>query len=63
MEVRTHRGQGPLQHVIDIGPHRIVTDAPRIHGAEERARLTDIANKCPVRKTLQGQIQIVTEAE
>ena len=27
---------------------------------EEKARLTDIANKCPVHKTLMGTIQIVT---
>ena len=37
----------------------------RIHylgelSGEERARLTDIANKCPVHKTLTGTIQIVT---
>jgi putative redox protein len=37
----------------------------RIHyvgelSSEERARLTDIANKCPVHKTLMGTIQIVT---
>lgn len=127
MEVRAHRGEGKLQHVIDIGPHRILTDVPRVYGGEEsgpephdllaaalaactsltvtmyarrknwdlqdidvriehgqqgdayvltrhiryignlsedeRARLTDIANKCPVHKTLQGQIRIVTEAQ
>lgn len=28
---------------------------------EEKARLTDIANKCPVHKTLTGTIQVVTE--
>lgn len=31
--------------------------------AEEKERLTEIANKCPVHKTLSGKIQIVTEAE
>ncbi|MFC5547526.1 OsmC family protein [Massilia aerilata] len=127
MEVRTHRGQGPLQQVIEIGPHRLLTDvAPESGGEgsgpephdllaaalaacttltvnlyarrkgyaldevqvsiqhgqegaayalhrsirylgalseEEKQRLTDIANKCPVHKTLSGQIQITTEAE
>src|SRR3954447_9683979 len=115
MEVRTHRGQGPMQQVIEIGPHRLLTDVspefggegsgPAPHdllaaalaacttltvnlyakrkgwpldevqvsvrhgqegeayalhrsiryvgqlGAEEKQRLTDIANKCPVHKT------------
>ena len=31
-------------------------------GLDERARLTDIANKCPVHKTLSGTIRIDTEA-
>ena len=30
-------------------------------GAEDRQRLTDIANKCPVHKTLSGTIRIHTE--
>jgi putative redox protein len=127
MEVTTHRGQGPLQQVIEIGPHRLLTDvAPEFGGegsgpephdllaaalaacttltvnlyakrkgyaldevqvsikhgqegaayglhrsiryvgalsAEEKQRLTEVANKCPVHKTLSGQIQITTEAE
>lgn len=126
MEVTTHRGTGPLQQVIEIGPHRILTDvAPALggeasgpephdllaaalaactsltvnlyarrkgyaldevqvgirHGQEgaayalhrtiryvgqlsddEKARLTEVANKCPVHKTLSGQIAITTEA-
>jgi len=126
MEVTTHRGQGPFQQVIEIGPHRLVTDvAPELGGEgsgpephdllaaslaacttltvnlyakrkgyaldevqvtirhgqegeayalhrsiryvgalteEEKQRLTDIANKCPVHKTLSGPIQITTEA-
>jgi putative redox protein len=125
MEVRAHRGQGKLQHVIDIGPHQLLTDVPptlggedtgpephdllaaalaactaitvtmyatrkgfplqdidvRIeHGkvdqayvltrriayigdltAEQRDMLTAVANKCPVHKTLSGEIRIVTE--
>lgn len=126
MEVTTHRGQGPLQQVIEIGPHRLLTDvSPALGGEdsgpephdllaaalaacttltvnlyarrkgyaldevkisikhgqegeayalhrsihyvgalseEEKQRLTDIANKCPVHKTLSGKIQITTEA-
>lgn len=31
-------------------------------GADEKARLLDIANKCPVHKTLSGTIRIQTEA-
>lgn len=31
-------------------------------GPEDRARLTDIANKCPVHKTLSGAIHIETQA-
>jgi putative redox protein len=130
MEVTTHRGTGPLQQVIEIGPHRLLTDvAPAFggeasgpephdllaaalaacttltinlyarrkgialdevrvtvrHGQEpgqegavyglhrtivgsgaldeaDRARLTEIANHCPVHKTLSGTIQITTEA-
>ncbi len=126
MEVTTHRGQGPLQQIIEIGPHRLLTDvSPALGGEdsgpephdllaaalaacttltvnlyarrkgyaldevkvgirhgqegeayalhrsihyvgalseEEKQRLTDIANKCPVHKTLSGQIQITTEA-
>ena len=125
MQVTTHRGAGPLQQVIEIGPHQVLTDAPvesggegsgpaphdllaaalaacttltvnlyarrkgwkldevlvtvdhgqegatygfqrsiRLVGglgAEERERLLDIANKCPVHKTLSGQIAIRTE--
>jgi putative redox protein len=125
MEIKVHRGQGPLQHVIEIGKHTILTDAPRMYGGEEtgpephdllaaslaactaitvsmyakrknmdlqdidvriehgqqdnaylftrriryignlsedeQQRLTDIANKCPVHKTLEGQMRIVTE--
>jgi len=127
MEVTTHRGKGPLQQVIEIGKHQLLTDlTPEFggedsgpephdilaaalaacttltvtlyakrkgyaldevqvsirHGQEgaayalhrtirclgqlsddEKARLTDIANKCPVHKTLSGQIDITTEMQ
>jgi putative redox protein len=125
MELRVHRGEGKLQHIIEIGSHRLLTDAPKAFGGEEtgpephdllaaalgactaltvmmyaqrrkmdlqdidvriqhgqqdgayllkryihyvgnltlqdQERLTEIANKCPVHKTLSGHIQIVTE--
>jgi putative redox protein len=125
MEIRVHRGQGKLQHVIEIGPHRLLTDVPAVlggedagpephdllaaalaactaltvtmyakrkewplddidvrieHGkldqayvltrriaysgnlsAEQRDMLTAVANKCPVHKTLSGEIRIVTQ--
>lgn len=123
MEVQVRRGEGKLQHVIEIGPHRLLTDAPAAYGgeasgpephdllaaslaactaltvtmyarrknmdlrdidvrvdhrqqdgvfllerriayvgelsAEDRQRLNEIADKCPVHKTLSGQIRIV----
>jgi putative redox protein len=125
MDVTTHRGAGPLQQVIEIGRHRLLTDlAPALggedsgpephdilaaalaacttltvnlyarrkgwpldevkvgihHGQEgdayalhrtlqfigtldeaQKARLTDVANHCPVHKTLSGKIDITTE--
>jgi putative redox protein len=127
MEVTTHRGTGPLQQIIGIGPHSILTDLKPEFGGEdtgpephdilaaalaacttltvtlyakrkgyaldeikvsikhgqegnayalhrhieyvgnlledEKQRLTEIANKCPVHKTLSGTIQITTEAQ
>jgi putative redox protein len=125
MEVKTHRGAGPLQQVIEIGRHRLLTDlAPEFggedsgpephdllaaalaacttltvnlyarrkgwpldevqvsvrHGQEgaayglhrsihyvgpldaaQQARLLEVANHCPVHKTLSGTIDITTE--
>ena len=34
MQVTTHRGAGPLQQVIEIGPHQVLTDAPVESGGE-----------------------------
>lgn len=126
MEVTVHKGAGPLQQVLNIGRHQLLSDAPAAFGGEDsgpephdllaaalaactaltvtmyarrkgmpledvrvriehgqkdgaylfqrhieyvgeltpddRARLTDIANKCPVHKTLSGTIRIETEA-
>ena len=126
MQVTAARGNGKMQHVIQIGRHQLLTDIPealggedsgpephdilaaalaactaltvRLYaarkgmaledirvridhgqkdgvyeftrhieyvgalGAEDRQRLTDIANKCPVHKTLSGTIRIHTEA-
>lgn len=125
MEIKVHRGQGKLQHVIEIGSHHLLTDVPAALGgedtgpephdllaatlaactaltvtmyarrkgwplddinvsvehaktdhaytfsrrvtyigslnAEQREMLTTVANKCPVHKTLSGEIRIVTE--
>lgn len=127
MDVNVYRGAGKLQQIIDIGPHRLLTDEPadiggedtgpaphellaaslgactaltvtlyarlkkfdlqdvqvrvehaqqgdayvfkrHIHyvgqlDAEQRARMTTIANKCPIHKLLSGQIQIETLEE
>lgn len=127
MDITVHRGSGKLQHIIDIGAHRLLTDTSVANGgedsgpephdllaaalgactaltvtlyarhkqwdlrdievrvahgqkdgvyelrryiryigeldAEQRERLTGIANKCPVHKTLSGQFRIETEAE
>ncbi len=127
MNVKVYKGQGALQHLIDIGPHRILTDESPQHGGEDtgpsphdllaaslgactaltltlyarrkelplqdvqvriehgqqgdsyvltrhihyvgdldaaqRARLTEIANKCPIHKVLSGEIRIVTQEE
>lgn len=127
MEINVHRGEGKLQHVIEIGAHRVLTDTSVANGGEDsgpephdllaaalgactaltvtlyarhkqwdlqdidvrvehgqkegvyelrrrikyignldveqKERLTAIANKCPVHKTLSGQFRIETEAE
>ena len=127
MEINVHRGDGKLQHIIDIGAHHLLTDEPSEGGgentgpaphdllaaslgactaltvtlyarrknfdlqdvqvriehaqqgdayvftrhihyvgrldAEQRERLTMIANKCPIHKLLSGHIQIVTQEE
>ncbi len=127
MEVNIHRGEGKLQHVIEIGKHRLLTDEAPLYGgedsgpsphallaaslaactaltvtlyakrkgfdlqdihvgieheqdgetyvftrhihyvgkldAEQRARMTEIANKCPIHKVLSGDIRIITLEE
>ncbi len=125
MEINVHRGIGKLQHIIDIGPHQLLTDEPADVGGEDtgpaphdllaaslgactaltvtlyarhklfdlqdiqvriaheqqgdtyvfhrhiryvgeldeaqRARMTAVANKCPIHKLLSGQFKIITE--
>lgn len=127
MDVKVRKGEGKLQHVIDIGQHRLLTDeSPQVGGedtgpsphellaaslgactaltltlyarrkewpledvqvrvehehegnafilqrhihyvgaldAEQRKRLTEIANKCPIHKVLSGEIRITTQEE
>lgn len=48
----TDGGYGFQRHIAYLGAL----------GPEDRQRLTDIANKCPVHKTLSGSIRIDTEA-
>ncbi|HSI57547.1 MAG TPA: OsmC family protein [Ideonella sp.] len=124
MDVSVAHGEGPLQQVITIGPHRLLADAPVANGgqatgpephdilaaalgactaltvtlyarhkqialqdvqvriahgpqdggyvftkhiayvgtlsAEQRERLTQIADRCPVHRTLSGTIRIET---
>lgn len=126
-EVKVYRGAGKLQHVIEIGQHRILTDEGPMYGgedtgpdphallaaslgactaltitlyarrkqfdlqdvqvrvehkqegdayvltrhihyignldAEQRTRMTEIANKCPIHKVLSGEIRIETQEE
>ncbi|HTD06394.1 OsmC family protein [Undibacterium sp.] len=125
MEIKVTKGQGKLQHVIEIGEHRLLTDVSAALGGDdsgpephdllaaalgactaltvtmyarrkqmdlqdidvriqhgqqedvyvftrsikflgnltedEQVRLTEIAKKCPVHKTLMGQMRIDTE--
>jgi putative redox protein len=35
MDITVTRGEGALQHIIEIGPHRLLTDAPKAFGGEE----------------------------
>lgn len=37
MDVKVYKGQGKLQHIIDIGPHRLLTDESPQHGGEDTA--------------------------
>ena len=125
MEIKVSKGQGKLQHVIEIGEHKLLTDVSAALGGEdtgpephdllaaalgactaltvtmyaqrkqmdlqdidvriehsqqedvyvftrrikyvgnlteaEQARLTEIAGRCPVHRTLMGQMRIDTE--
>lgn len=127
MEIKVRRGTGKLQHLIDIGPHQLLTDEPvdiggedtgpaphdllaaslgactaltvtlyarhkgfELHDVQVRivheqqgdayvftrhihyvgqldasqcARMTAVANKCPIHKLLSGKFEIVTEEE
>jgi putative redox protein len=58
VQVTIRHGQEGAAYAL----HRSIRYLGPLSG-EEKQRLTDIANKCPVHKTLSGQIQITTEAE
>jgi putative redox protein len=49
----------PEGRVTDIR-REVVFDGPEL-APDQRARLIDIANKCPVHKTLTGKINIATK--
>jgi putative redox protein len=58
-DVRVRIAHGPAEGGYALQRH---IDYVGALGPEERARLTDIANKCPVHKTLSGSIRIETQA-
>ncbi|WP_409267205.1 OsmC family protein [Massilia sp. BHUDP2] len=58
-DVRVRITHGPLDGGYAFQRHIEYVGAL---GPEERQRLTDIANKCPVHKTLSGAIRIETQA-
>jgi putative redox protein len=58
-DVRVRITHGPMDGGYAFQRHIAYVGAL---GLEERQRLTDIANKCPVHKTLSGAIRIETQA-
>jgi putative redox protein len=58
-DVRVRISHGPKDGGYELQRHIEYVGAL---GPEERERLTEIANKCPVHKTLSGSIRIQTEA-
>lgn len=37
MDVKVHKGQGKLDQIIEVGPHILRSDAPKVYGGEESA--------------------------
>ena len=35
MDVNVYRGEGKLQHVVEVGPHKLIADAPSQYGGED----------------------------
>jgi len=35
MDVKVYRGEGKLQHVVEVGPHKLIADAPSQYGGED----------------------------
>jgi len=35
MDVKVTRGEGKLQHVVEVGPHKLIADAPSQYGGDD----------------------------
>ena len=62
MGVVSRSGAG-LSHEVTVGKRRLVVDEPVSFGGEQRARLTQIADRCPVHRTLQGEVRVESVAK
>jgi putative redox protein len=35
MDIKVTRGEGKLQHVVEVGPHKLIADAPSQYGGDD----------------------------
>lgn len=35
MDIKVYRGEGKLQHVVEVGPHKLIADAPSQYGGDD----------------------------
>jgi putative redox protein len=35
MDIKVVRGEGKLQHVVEVGPHKLIADAPSQYGGDD----------------------------